>query len=121
MELTIAVFALGVALWQLRLQRAAMQQESRLNALLHLASMLRDQIDFYEKIIDDQKRRNGDWLSLAARVNKELRPLLNNMNQELIKSVSQNAQGLDVNAIDQALKRRPESDVPPDSGRGRLA
>ena len=104
MEITVALIALAVALWQLKLQRDEIRRNSRLNALIHIAGLLREKIEHHEQIIDSLKSRRSDWSGHANRVNTELRPLLAMINQELVESVSGQAQGLDVQAIRDALK-----------------
>ena len=104
MEITVAMVALAVALWQLKLQRDEVRRNSRLNALIHIASLLREKIEHHEQIIDSLKSRRSDWSGHANRVNSELRPLLAKINHELVDSVSGQAQGLDVQAIRDALK-----------------
>ena len=104
MEITVALIALAIALWQLKLQRDEIRRNSRLNALIHIAGLLREKIEHHEQIIDSLKSRRSDWSGHANRVNTELRPLLAMINQELVESVSGQAQGLDVQAIRDALK-----------------
>jgi hypothetical protein len=104
MEITVAMVALAVALWQLKLQRDEVRRNSRLNALIHIAGLLREKIEHHEQIIDSLKSRRSDWSGHANRVNTELRPLLAKINHELVESVSGQAQGLDVQAIRDALK-----------------
>ena len=104
MEVTIAVVALCIAVWQLKLQRNEIQLNSRLNALIHIAGLMREKIEHHETIIDNLKSRRSDWSGHATRVNGELRPLLARINQELIDSVAHRAAGLDMQAIRDALK-----------------
>ena len=104
MEVTVAIVALCIAFWQLKLQRDEIRLNSRLNALIHIAGLVREKIEHHEVIIDNLKSRRSDWSGHAARVNGELRPLLARINQELIDSVSHRAAGLDMQAIRDALK-----------------
>ncbi|MGE5865451.1 MAG: hypothetical protein ACM32J_10165 [Rhizobacter sp.] len=104
MELLIALSALAIASWQLKLQREEIRMNSRLNALIHLATMLKDKIDHHERIIDHQKRCGLEWKGHAARVNLELRPLLVQVNAELVGAVSRHAGTLDVASIKRALR-----------------
>ena len=104
MEISVAIVALAVALWQLKLQRNEIRLNSRLNALIHIAGLLREKIEHHEQIIDSLKSRRSDWSGHANRVNGELRPLLANINHELVESVSGRAEGLDIQAIRDALK-----------------
>ncbi len=122
MEITVAFVALVVALWQLKLQRDEMRLNSRLNALIHIAGLLREKIEHHEQIIDSLKSRRSDWSGHASRVNGELRPLLANINHELVESVSGRAQGLDIQAIRDALKLNPSPvNKPEESPRAAVA
>lgn len=104
MEIAVAVVALCIALWQLKLQREEIRLNSRVNSLIHIAGLLREKIEHHEQIIEALKSRKTDWSGHAYRVNAELRPLLAKVNQELVESVSHHAAGLDIQAIRLALK-----------------
>ena len=116
MEVTIAVVALCIAIWQLKLQRDEIRLNSRLNALIHIAGLMREKIEHHETIIDNLKSRRSDWSGHATRVNCELRPLLVRINQELIDSVSHRAAGLDMQAIRDALKLGGTAPTKPEVG-----
>lgn len=88
MEMLVAVDAVCVAAWQLKLQRDEIRLNSRFVALVHLAPMLKDKIDHHQQIIDHQKSHGLEWKGHAVRVNAELRPLLNTVNSELVDAVS---------------------------------
>ncbi len=104
MEIIVGVVALAVALWQLKLQREEIRLNSRLNALIHIAGLIREKIEHHEQIIESLKSRRSDWTGHANRVNSELRPLLASINHELVESVSSRAEVLDMQAIREALK-----------------
>jgi len=104
MEIAVGVVALAVALWQLKLQRDEIRLQSRLNSLIHIAGLIREKIEHHEQIIESLKARRSDWSGHAGRVNNELRPLLASINQELVQSVSGQADGLDMQAVREALK-----------------
>jgi hypothetical protein len=104
MEIAVGVVALAVALWQLKLQRDEIRLQSRLNSLIHIAGLIREKIEHHEQIIESLKARRSDWSGHAGRVNNELRPLLASINQELVESVSGQADGLDMQAVREALK-----------------
>lgn len=116
MEITVAVVALCIAIWQLKLQRDEIRLNSRLNALIHVAGLMREKIEHHEAIIENLKSRRSDWSGHAARVNGELRPLLARINHELIDSVSHRAAGLDMQAIRDALKLGGAIAVKPEEG-----
>lgn len=104
METIVALVALAVALWQLKLQREEIRLNSRLNALIHISGLIREKIEHHEQIIDGLKSRRSDWTGHASHVNGELRPLLASINSELVESVSRRAEVLDIQAIREALK-----------------
>ena len=108
MEIIVATVALCVAFWQLKLQRDEMRLNSRVNSLIHIAGLLRDKIKHHEHIIENLKAKNADWAGHAYRVNKELRPLLAKVDNELIDAVAKNTGGIDVKSISQALKLSTE-------------
>ncbi len=114
MEITVAVVALVVALWQLKLQRDETRLNSRLNALIHIAGLIREKIEHHEQIIDSLKSRRSDWSGHATRVNTELRPLLATINHELVESVSGRAEGIDIQAIRDALRLTANQAVRPE-------
>ncbi|MEO8271437.1 MAG: hypothetical protein ABI557_17070 [Aureliella sp.] len=116
MEVTIAVVALCIAFWQLKLQRDEIRLNSRLNALIHIAGLMREKIEHHETIIENLKSRRSDWSGHAMRVNGELRPLLARINQELIDSVAHRAAGLDMQAIRDSLKLGSTAPAKPENG-----
>ncbi|MFM1800956.1 MAG: hypothetical protein RJA81_308, partial [Planctomycetota bacterium] len=87
MELFIALVALGVAIWQLKLQRDEIRTESRINSLLHVDQLLSNRISFLEKIIEDKKQWNQPWVHLAHTINTYLKPVRNNVNATLLEEV----------------------------------
>lgn len=109
----LAVVAIAVAAWQLKLQRDAMNQNDRLNALLHLARLVQDKIGHHEQIIENMKRRNQDWTGHARRVNKELRPLLQQVNAELLSAISTARINLDLDDLRLALRLSGEASESP--------
>lgn len=104
MEAFVAVIALAVAIWQLNLQRNEIRRNGRISSLIHMASMLKDKIDYHEKMIDSMKAAKKDWAGHAARVNKELRPALNNVNQNLMDLIANQNPSFDVVSVRKALK-----------------
>lgn len=104
MEITVAVVALLVAIWQLNLQRKEIRLNSRVNSLIHISALLRSQIEYHERIIDSQKLKKADFSGHAYRVNNELRPLLAQVNNQLVSSVTHHTSGVDVESIREALK-----------------
>ena len=65
MEIWIAVVALSVAVWQLNLQRQEMQRNTRINSLIHMSTLLKERIEFYERIIQNMKSKKQDWTKPA--------------------------------------------------------
>ena len=86
MEILIAAIALTIAWWQLDLQRDEIKRSGKINTLVNMSQMVRERIDFYDDIINSLKEQGKPWKGHADKINKELRPLLSKINQELIKS-----------------------------------
>ena len=103
METLVAIVALCVAIRQLRLQREEIRLNSRVNALIHLAGLLRHRIDYHERIIADLKSRKGDFSGHAVRVNSELRPLLSAVHDELVGLMTLSGATVDVPGVRVAL------------------
>lgn len=107
MEIWIAVVALSVAVWQLNLQRQEMQRNTRINSLIHMSTLLKERIEFYERIIQNMKSKKQDWTKHANRVNSELQPTLYKINSELLEAVEHKNSALKSAEIKKAL-RLPE-------------
>ncbi len=88
MEVLVGVVALLVALWQLNLQKKEIVRTGKVSTLVHMATVVKDKIDRYEKIIAEQKGKQAKWKSLADRVNNELRPLLDKLNKDILETTS---------------------------------
>lgn len=88
MEVLVGVVALLVALWQLNLQKKEIVRTGKVSTLVHMATVIKDKIDRYEKIIAEQKEKRAKWKSLADRVNNELRPLLDKLNKDILDTTS---------------------------------
>lgn len=104
MEILIAIVALIVAIWQLNLQRNEIRRNGQISSLIHMTSMLKDRIAYHEKMIEDLKAVRKDWTGHAARVNKELRPELNNVNQRLMDLIEIQSNSFDISSVRKALK-----------------
>ena len=77
MELLVALIALAITLWQLKLQRDEIRANSQINSLIHVARLLSEKIEHHERIIASLKsNKKSDWTGHANRVNRELRPCL---------------------------------------------
>lgn len=55
MEIYLAIAALVVAIWQLKLQREEIRLNGRINSLIHATEMIKDKIEHHERIIQDLK------------------------------------------------------------------
>lgn len=88
MEILIAIIALLIAIWQLKLQRDEVIRNGKVSTLIHMANVIKDKIAVYEKIIEDKKARRENWKPLADKVNNELRPLLESLNKQIIDTTS---------------------------------
>ncbi|PYC29596.1 hypothetical protein DMO17_02555 [Aquipseudomonas alcaligenes] len=84
MEILIAAAALAIAWWQLDLQRKEIQRSGKINALVNMSQMVRERIELYSDIIDSLKNEKKPWKGHADKINRELRPLLSKINQEII-------------------------------------
>lgn len=78
------VAAVGIAAYQLHLQRKETRRNGQLSALIHVADVLKARIDRHEKIIADMKARKEDWSGHANRVNSEFMPMLTKVQTELL-------------------------------------
>ena len=103
MEILIAVIALAIAWWQLDLNKKEIERSGKINALVNMSQMLRERIELYGNIIDSQKAQGKPWKGHADTVNKELRPLLEKINQELIETSKNYKLGLSSAEIIKAL------------------
>lgn len=108
MELVIALIALAVAGWQLKLQRDEVRANSQITSLIHVAELLTRKIEYHERIIEDMKAKRQDWKGHAARVNRELLPLLTQINSRLISCVESRLPGLDPAPFRKALRLEGE-------------
>lgn len=61
MEAALAFFALVIAWWQLSLQRKELKRNGKITALVNMSTMIRDQISFYSKIINDLQAQKKPW------------------------------------------------------------
>lgn len=103
METLIALTALGIAIWQLKLQRDEIRLNSRVNSLIHIADLLKNRIEYHEQIIESLKTRKADWSGHARRVNNDLRPMLNKINSQLIGAVSGHVSDIEPDSVRQML------------------
>ena len=108
MELLVALVALVITLWQLKLQRDEMKANSQINSLIHVARLLSEKVEHHERIIASQKSKRIDWTGHAHRVNRELRPMLAQVNAKLLASIEAKLPALDPAALRQALKINDE-------------
>lgn len=104
--LAVAIAALVVAFWQLYLQRRDIQRNGEIAFMLHLVTMLKDKIEYHERIIADIKeRKRGDWSGYAHLVNKTLAPLRRRVESSLIGTFgSRPNRVIDIEEVFDALK-----------------
>lgn len=89
-EVIVGIIAVAIAIWQLNLQRKEIRRNGQINSLIHVANMIQQKIEFHEKIIQDlKKKKDASWRGHETKVNKEFRPLLSDVNQELLELMSQ--------------------------------
>ena len=77
-----------IALWQLNLQTREIIKNGTINSLIHISSMLQAKSDYHDKIINDKRQRNEKWKGHADKVNDELRPLKNDVDDELLNLIA---------------------------------
>jgi hypothetical protein len=87
-EILVGVVGLMIALWQLNLQKREIIKNGKINSLIHISSMLQGNIDYHDKIINDKRQRNEKWKGHADKVNDELRPLKNDVDDELLNLIA---------------------------------
>lgn len=105
-EAVIGLVALLVALRALNLQRYEIIKNGKINSLIHMSSMLQSKIDYHNRIIDDLKKSNEAWGGHAARINNELRPLKEKMDEELISLISKYEGMPELDEIKMAIRGR---------------
>ena len=89
-EVIVGIIAVAIAIWQLSLQRKEIRRNGQINSLIHVANMIQQRIIYHETIIQDlKKKKDKSWRGHEAKVNKEFRPLLSDVNRELLELMSQ--------------------------------
>ena len=88
LQTIISLVALCIALRALYLQRREVEKNGKINSLIHLSSMVQLKIEYYSRIIDDIKNNGGKWKGHAEKINKELRPLKEDIDNKLIDLIS---------------------------------
>ncbi|MFL0796387.1 MAG: hypothetical protein K6L73_02725 [Cellvibrionaceae bacterium] len=107
-EIVVALIALIIAIWQLALQRGEIRENGKISALIHMASIVKDKIEYHERIIEDKKELGEAWKGHAYRVNNDLRPLLKKINKELTDAMSGYGVSLDGSDVKELLKAKDE-------------
>ena len=87
-EILVGVVGLMIALWQLNLQKREIIKNGKINSLIHISSMLQAKSDYHDKITNDKRQRNEKWKGHADKVNDELRPLKNDVDDELLNLIA---------------------------------
>ena len=87
-EILVGVVGLMIALWQLNLQKREIIKNGKINSLIHISSMVQAKSDYHDKIINDKRQRNEKWKGHADKVNDELRPLKNDVDDELLNLIA---------------------------------
>lgn len=103
-ELIIGTTALIIAVWALHLQRKEIIKNGRINALIRVAQMIQEKINYHDNIIEDMKKQGRKYDGHAHRINNELRPLKNKINMEFINLAAKYDGVLHENEIREALK-----------------
>ena len=108
-DVSVAVIALLIAAWALNLQRREIIKSGKVVALVHSAEMIQRKIDYHTRIIDDMKTQGKtfeEWEGHAHRINKELRPLKEEIDTEFLNVVSSYDGLLHEDKIRDAIKSR---------------
>ncbi len=87
-EVLISFVALMIAVWALMLQRKQIIKNSKINALVHMSSLLNQKIEFHSKIIADLKLKKENWKGHAEKINNDLRPLKEKIDSVLIDIIA---------------------------------
>lgn len=109
LNVVVGVIALLIAIWALNLQRRAIIRNGKVNALIHSASMIQGKIDYHSRIIDDMKankKNYEEWEGHAHRINKELRPLKEEIDTEFLNVVASYDGLLHENKIRNAIQSK---------------
>lgn len=104
METVIGISAFIVAVWQLNLQRKETIRNGKINTLVHISTLLKDKIKFHDAIIESLQAKNKPWQGHANVINNELRPLLNQVNKDLLQVTSDYKCSFDHTSVEKALK-----------------
>lgn len=104
MEIVIGVSAFIVAAWQLNLQRKETIRNGKINTLVHISTLLKDKINFHNSIIESLQAKSKPWQGHAKVINDELRPLLNQVNKDLLQVTSDYKCSFDHASVEKALK-----------------
>ncbi|WP_424194387.1 hypothetical protein ACMYR3_03030 [Ampullimonas aquatilis] len=109
MEIGIGIAAFIVAVWQLNLQRKETVRNGKINTLVHISTLLKDRISFHSEIIESLKaQKNQHWHGHARVINEELRPLLNQVNKDLLEITSDYKCSFEHSTIEKVLKLKSE-------------
>ena len=104
MELAIGVAAFIIAAWQLNLQRKETIRNGKINTLVHISTLLKDRINFHSGIIESLQANKKPWQGRAKVINDELRPILNQVNKDLLQVTSDYKCSFDHADVEKALK-----------------
>lgn len=89
-EILIGALALGVAGWQLYLQKKEQIRNSRINSLIYISNMLESRIKTYSDIIEEMKKDGKNYKGHTKRLHEELKPLLIQTQDELLLIIEKN-------------------------------
>jgi hypothetical protein len=103
MEVLVGAVALLIAAWQLKLQREEIIRNGKISTLVHMVSIVKDKIDHHETIIESQKRKQEKWKGHADKVNNELRPMLEKLNKDILKTTASYNVSLTTNDIKELI------------------
>lgn len=89
-NLIIGVIAAIVAILALRAQIKEIKKSGQINSLIYTAELIQQKIDFYSVIIEDNKnsKQYKEYKHLTDKINNELRPLKEQINNEFLNIAS---------------------------------
>lgn len=105
----IGIFGFLVAIRAFNLQKKEIVKNGRIATLTHASNLLQIKIDHNEKIIADLKLKNNgldEWVKLADKVNKELRPAKSEIDCELLDLLDDDNLQIDVLRVKELISNK---------------
>ena len=109
LEVIVGLMAVFIAIRALYLQRYEIIKNGQITALIHTSNMIQDKISYHSKIIDDMKSQGKqltEWEGHATRINKELRPVKEKVDFELLDLMGRHEGVIQVDEIKSIIKAK---------------